>query len=112
MGSMGILGDKAVTLAEVLRQSGYATCMSGKWHVTRRVEAQNWPYQRGFDKFFGIVLSTGAVNYWQPRTRNNVHVEPQGEDFVFMKAISDPHGSNGPSACRLRLKPRDPRVGP
>ncbi len=97
MGSHGIdgyLGDlsrKAVTLAEVLRQGGYATYMAGKWHVTRHVEGpkHNWPCQRGFDEFFGII--TGAANYWQPRTltRNNERITPAGEDFFFTDAISD-----------------------
>lgn len=90
-GYLGDLSSKAVTLAEVLRQGGYATYMVGKWHVTRHVEGpkHNWPCQRGFDEFFGII--TGAANYWQPRTltRNNERIAPEGADFFLTDAISD-----------------------
>ncbi len=90
-GYLGDLSRKAVTLAEVLQQGRYTTYMSGKWHVTRHVEGpkHNWPCQRGFDEFFGII--TGAANYWQPRTltRNNKRIEPAGENFFFTDAISD-----------------------
>lgn len=97
MGSHGIdgyLGDlsaRSVTLAEALKQGGYATYMSGKWHVTRHVEGprHNWPNQRGFDDFYGII--TGAANYFQPRTltRNNERIVPEGEDYFLTDVISD-----------------------
>lgn len=90
-GYLGDLSPKAVTLAEVLQLGGYATYMTGKWHVTRHVEGpkHNWPCQRGFDEFFGII--TGAANYWQPRTltRDNERIEPEGADFFFTDAVSD-----------------------
>ena len=90
-GYLGDLSARAVTLAEVLRLGGYATYMSGKWHVTRHVEGpkRNWPYQRGFDDFYGII--TGAANYFQPRTltRNNERIEPVGDDYFFTDAVSD-----------------------
>ena len=90
-GYLGDLSARAVTLAEVLRLGGYATYMSGKWHVTRHVEGpkRNWPCQRGFDDFYGIL--TGAANYFQPRTltRNNERIEPVGDDYFFTDAVSD-----------------------
>jgi len=65
--------------------------MSGKWHVTRHVDSpkHNWPVQRGFDDYYGII--TGAANYYQPRTltRNNERIEPEGEDYFFTDAISE-----------------------
>ena len=90
-GYLGDLSARAVTLAEVLRLGGYATYMSGKWHVTRHVEGprHNWPCRRGFDDFYGII--TGAANYFQPRTltRNNERIVPVGDDYFFTDAISD-----------------------
>ena len=76
----GYLGDPnpdTVTIAEALGDSGYRTYMSGKWHVTRFVDGpkHNWPRQRGFDDYYGII--TGAANFYQPRTltRQNERIE-------------------------------------
>ena len=69
-GYRGDLNFRSVTIAEVLKTVGYATYMSGKWHITRHTDADgpkhSWPCQRGFDRFFGII--TGAANYWKPQT--------------------------------------------
>ncbi len=56
----GYLNRESVTLAEVLKQNGYSTLMSGKWHVGN--DSLAWPNQRGFEKFFGII--GGAANYF------------------------------------------------
>ncbi|MEO2017801.1 MAG: arylsulfatase [Fuerstiella sp.] len=45
-----------VTLAEVLRSAGYATMMSGKWHVA------GTPPDRGFDRYFGFL--SGCINFF------------------------------------------------
>lgn len=90
-GYLGDLNPNTVTIAEALKRGGYATYMSGKWHVTRHVEGpkHNWPVQRGFDDYYGIL--TGAANYYRPRTltRNNERIEPGGEDYFLTDAISD-----------------------
>ncbi len=56
----GRLNRKCVTIAEVLKQSGYSTYMSGKWHVGE--DRRHWPLQRGFDRYFGLI--TGTSNYF------------------------------------------------
>jgi len=90
-GYLGDLNPNTVTIAEALKRGGYATYMSGKWHVTRHVNGpkHNWPVQRGFDDFYGII--TGAANYFQPRTltRNNERIVPEGDDYFFTDAISE-----------------------
>ena len=53
------LPREEVTLAEKLRDLGYATGMVGKWHLGYRTELQ--PTQRGFDEFFGFL--SGATDY-------------------------------------------------
>lgn len=58
----GYLNEKCVTIAEVLKENGYTTLMSGKWHVGG--EKANWPRQRGFDKFFGFPAGGGV--YFSP----------------------------------------------
>jgi arylsulfatase A-like enzyme len=90
-GYLGDLAQDAVTIAEALKVGGYSTYMSGKWHVTRHVkdENHNWPCQRGFDDYYGIL--TGCANYYQPRTlmRNNKEIAPEGDDYFLTDAISD-----------------------
>lgn len=57
----GFLNKESLTLAEVLKTGGYSTLMSGKWHVGD--DKDQWPNQRGFDKFFGFI--GGASNYYK-----------------------------------------------
>lgn len=57
----GYLNDRCVTIAEALRQGGYRTLMSGKWHVGET--RPHWPTDRGFDKYFGLI--SGACNYFR-----------------------------------------------
>lgn len=55
--SPGVMKN-SVTLAEVLRQAGYTTLMTGKWH------AEELPVERGFDHYYG--LTDGCCNYFNP----------------------------------------------
>jgi len=99
------LNNSCVTIAEVLRQAGYATYMTGKWHLALKSDATtlgldenkkyDWPLQRGFDKFYGIIL--GAANYYDPGSlcRGNQLISPytdkeyQPKQYYFTNAISD-----------------------
>ncbi len=89
----GDLNNRCVTIAEVLKQAGYATYMSGKWHVTRHRGPEgpkhNWPRQRGFDRFFGTIH--GAGSFYDPcsLTRDNTQIPPDSDDFYYTNAISD-----------------------
>ncbi|MEX1020748.1 MAG: arylsulfatase [Litorilinea sp.] len=91
-GYLGDLSPESVTIAEALKTGGYRTYMAGKWHVTRHYRTgpdHNWPCQRGFDDFYGMLI--GAGSFYQPRTlrRNNTPVEPEGDDYFFTDVISD-----------------------
>ncbi|MFK7821888.1 MAG: arylsulfatase [Planctomycetaceae bacterium] len=59
----GYLNENCVTLAQVLKSSGYRTLMTGKWHVGYHKKS-TWPLQRGFDRFYGCIA--GACNYFRP----------------------------------------------
>ncbi|MEM8670371.1 MAG: arylsulfatase [Planctomycetota bacterium] len=48
------LNQQCVTIAEVLRDAGYRTMMSGKWHVGHK--RGQWPTDRGFEHFYGIHI--------------------------------------------------------
>lgn len=88
----GDLGKNVRTLAEVLKSGGYGTYMTGKWHVsnTRKDKAgvnDNWPAQRGFDRFFGIV--GGAGHYFKLPVFSDNQRYPSPPGFYFTHAISD-----------------------
>lgn len=59
----GYLNRRCVTIAEVLREAGYATLMTGKWHLGYN-EMDRLPLQRGFQKYFGCI--SGATRYFHP----------------------------------------------
>lgn len=65
----GKLSSNVVTIAEVLRSSGYSTLMSGKWHLSF-FDKNQWPIQRGFDKFYGFI--SGAGNYFKPEAPRQI----------------------------------------
>lgn len=88
----GDLSRNAVTIAEALKGAGYSTYMSGKWHITPYVienpDKSNWPRQRGFDKFYGMI--SGAGSHYDPRSlaEDNEYVPPT-EDFYSTTAFTD-----------------------
>lgn len=53
--SLGGLPDTEVTMAEVLRSRGYATHITGKWHLGHL--PRYLPTRHGFDSYFGIPYS-------------------------------------------------------
>ncbi len=57
----GAINPRAATVAELLREHGYATYSTGKWHLAPMHECSaagphdNWPLQKGFDRFYGFL---------------------------------------------------------
>jgi arylsulfatase A-like enzyme len=98
-GYRGELGRNVLSMAEAMKTAGYGTYMAGKWHVTRHVRAKgpkdNWPLQRGFDKFYGTII--GAGSFYDPATlcRGNDYITPRNdpqykpETYYYTDAISD-----------------------
>ncbi|WP_428400367.1 arylsulfatase [Niabella insulamsoli] len=86
------LNDQCVTIAEVLKPAGYSTYMTGKWHLTneRKIDGyvtDNWPVQRGFDRYFGII--PGGANYYTPVVYSNNQRYKAPDNFYLTDAISD-----------------------
>ncbi len=52
-GYEGFLNDRVVTVASLLRDSGYRTMMTGKWHLGQTPETG--PNARGFERAFSLI---------------------------------------------------------
>ncbi len=63
-GYLGRLSDDVVTVASLLKQAGYSTYMTGKWHLGH--DEKSLPSARGFDRSFALDAS-GADN-WEKKT--------------------------------------------
>lgn len=92
----GFLNKESLTLAEVLKQSGYSTLMSGKWHVGN--DSLAWPNQRGFEQYYGVI--GGAANYFDASplpfgnspypvklVKNNKRQYPKADSYYFTDEI-------------------------
>ncbi|QDT36668.1 arylsulfatase [Stratiformator vulcanicus] len=84
----GQAGDEAmnrgVTIAEVARQAGYSTQMSGKWHLRKQ------PTDRGFDRYYGHL--SGATNFFTGDDTfrlNGKKWDDFGPDYYTTDAITD-----------------------
>jgi arylsulfatase A-like enzyme len=53
-----------ITLAERLREQGYATGLFGKWGLSWDSEGESWPNTQGFDRFFGYRDQRHAHNFY------------------------------------------------
>ncbi len=79
-GYSGTFPRSAGTLAQILRNSGYATFCVGKWHLVPRDQRVTgpydmWPTGLGFDRYYGFL--NGETNQWTPNlVRGTNHVEP------------------------------------
>jgi arylsulfatase len=94
------LSLRATTLAEVLKSTGYATGIFGKWHLGD--EPERWPDKRGFDEMFihgaggigqsypGSCGDAPGNSYFNPTIlHNGTFVRTQGycTDVFFSRAL-------------------------
>jgi arylsulfatase A-like enzyme len=77
----GGITPRAATIAELLRDHGYATYAAGKWHLAPMEETsaagphRHWPLQKGFDRYYGFLQ--GEADQFAPElTRDNHHCDP------------------------------------
>jgi len=83
----GFLHDRCLTLAEALKPAGYATLMTGKWHVGSA--PGHWPLDRGFDRYWGTPSGGGVYFKDTLLVRTNVffvdgaqRIEPPDDLYV------------------------------
>jgi len=77
----GHVSNHAATMAEVLREDGYTTFAVGKWHLVSMEHSSSagpfdqWPLQRGFDRFYGFL--DGETDQFAPDlVYDNHRVDP------------------------------------
>jgi arylsulfatase A-like enzyme len=77
----GAIPRSAATLAEILRDNGFATFATGKWHLAPMAECSaagpytNWPLQKGFDRYYGFLQ--GETDQFFPElTHDNHFIDP------------------------------------
>src|SRR5262249_24115506 len=102
----GDLNQRCVTIAEALRPAGYHTLMSGKWHVTPYAAADrhNWPLQRGFEQFFGLIGSVRSSYAPPTLVRDNQPIRAEERSFYLTDAITE-HALAGLDECGRKPAP-------
>lgn len=92
----GDLSKNVVTIAEVLKESGYYTAMAGKWHITKNTKADspkdNWPLQRGFNRFYGTLPGHGSLYDPAGLVDGNELIKAEGDFYYTEKITSKSQG--------------------
>lgn len=124
-GYEGFLNDRVVSLAEVMRDDGYHTYMSGKWHLGHKPE--RYPRARGFERSFSMLY--GGASHWADMsglmevespayyTRDGSKLDQLPKSFYstrsyadfLMESIRENRGDGKPFLAYLALtSPHDP----
>ncbi|MBR6228846.1 MAG: arylsulfatase [Eubacterium sp.] len=65
---IGHVDPAYANIAEILKEQGYHTFLTGKWHLTDQKtengDFENWPLARGFDRYYGFLA--GATDQYYP----------------------------------------------
>ncbi|TFG44917.1 MAG: arylsulfatase [Candidatus Brocadiia bacterium] len=86
-GSKNGMNLDAVTIAQLVKQKGYATAMYGKWHLGHLPEYL--PTSRGFDEWFGLPYSNDMWPY-HPDKRYNFPDLPLMEGQKVLNPAVEP----------------------
>ena len=94
-GRAGLLEADTATVAEILRQHGYATSMWGKWHLVPDHEASptgpfdRWPTQMGFETFYGFL--GGETHQFEPTLHEGTRParRPAGENYHVTEDLAE-----------------------
>ena len=84
-GYEGHLNERVLTLAEVLRDGGYHTYMSGKWHLGD--EPEFFPHARGFERSFSMLQ--GGASHWSDMIGLQAATQPIAKYSMNGKELSE-----------------------
>ncbi|MFO8058504.1 MAG: sulfatase [bacterium] len=76
-----------ITLAQALKQGGYATCCIGKWHLGDLKSYR--PHHRGFDHYMGLLYSNDMVPLPLYRNDEIIDPPPANQDLLTQKYTSE-----------------------
>ena len=79
----GGLPLEEVTIAEQLKERGYATHLSGKWHLGIGHEGEYLPQSHGFDSFYGV----GCTNVLSCDPQKKLYRDATLIQFVVAKTL-------------------------
>ncbi|MCP5043234.1 MAG: arylsulfatase, partial [bacterium] len=94
-GRAGLMTSETATIAEILRQHGYATAAFGKWHLTPDHEAsptgpfERWPTGMGFETFYGFL--GGETHQFEPTLFEGTRqaTRPVGGDYHLTSDLGE-----------------------
>lgn len=89
-GYEGYLNDRVVSVADTLKDSGYQTFMTGKWHLGE--EEEHWPDKRGFQRSFALMQG-GASHFGDEAWMSNNYYPIYAEDGVRTHTPDDFYSS-------------------
>jgi len=80
------LNTSEITIAEMLKEQGYATACIGKWHLGDQLPFL--PTRRGFDYYYGIPYSNDMNRDFAPlplMEQEEVIIAPVGQDSLTLR---------------------------
>lgn len=91
------IAEDVPTIAQSFRESGYATFMVGKWHLTTEskmndgADKSSWPLQRGFDRYYGSM--DGFTTLFHPHRlvadNSPVVIDDYPDDYYLTDDLTD-----------------------
>ena len=81
------MNPNEITIAEILKEKGYATAMSGKWHLGDEIPFL--PVQQGFDTYFGIPYSNDMNREKLPVLLDNEIIEIKPDQSLLTERYTD-----------------------
>ena len=95
-GYRGQISDSVPTIAELLKNHGYTTYLSGKWHLSLNDSFMgdthnpngSWPLKRGFDATYGGLSGGGGYRWVNALYKNDSLINSFPKDYYYTHAIT------------------------